>query len=288
MGCIFRHRGGKKEKEPAPCDQIIVRRPSAGHTLFTTLSLRTAGLLKVTAMVKHAGKGLTVKNSTVQAFFRQLFPLCTTVLASDFLLPYLIFSFFSLLRITYIWVKCICTSTGMAVPNFPPRNKITLRLKKQKMERLNPPTWTCGSLETWLHMKLSTAMVLLPRKDKKPFLLSMQSHYQLILRLKKNPQAKKNVKYFWKQPELIAALDTVCESTPKQAVCPPPRSAEFCLLDADIYGPSIPKMMNLKGNLQLTPKNLMRPLNYGIVCMSMGFLIEETAPLVWRGLKVMS
>ncbi|POI32182.1 hypothetical protein CIB84_004066 [Bambusicola thoracicus] len=32
----------------------------------------------------------------------------------------------------------------------------------------------------------------------------------------------------------------------------------------------------------------MRPLNYGIACMSMGFLIEETAPLVWRGLKVMS
>ncbi|XP_034369655.2 iron-sulfur cluster transfer protein NUBPL isoform X4 [Arvicanthis niloticus] len=35
--------------------------------------------------------------------------------------------------------------------------------------------------------------------------------------------------------------------------------------------------------------NLMRPLlNYGIACMSMGFLVEETAPLVWRGLMVMS
>lgn len=66
------------------------------------------------------------------------------------------------------------------------------------------------------------------------------------------------------------------------------QAKEVGLLDADIYGPSIPKMMNLRGNLQLTPKNLMRPLNYGIVCMSMGFLIEETAPLVWRGLKVMS
>ncbi|XP_015720430.1 iron-sulfur protein NUBPL isoform X2 [Coturnix japonica] len=61
------------------------------------------------------------------------------------------------------------------------------------------------------------------------------------------------------------------------------------LLDADIYGPSIPKMMNLKGNPELTPKNLMRPLkNYGISCMSMGFLIEETALAVWTGLKVMS
>ncbi|XP_061467583.1 iron-sulfur protein NUBPL isoform X3 [Rhineura floridana] len=61
------------------------------------------------------------------------------------------------------------------------------------------------------------------------------------------------------------------------------------LLDADVYGPSIPKMMNLKGNPEVTPKNLMRPLvNYGIACMSIGFLVEETAPIVWRGLMVMS
>ncbi|XP_063295507.1 iron-sulfur cluster transfer protein NUBPL [Pelobates fuscus] len=61
------------------------------------------------------------------------------------------------------------------------------------------------------------------------------------------------------------------------------------LLDADVYGPSIPKMMNLKGNPELSDKNLMIPLiNYGIRCMSMGFLVEETAPIVWRGLMVMS
>ncbi|XP_031211488.1 iron-sulfur protein NUBPL isoform X4 [Mastomys coucha] len=48
-------------------------------------------------------------------------------------------------------------------------------------------------------------------------------------------------------------------------------------------------MMNLRGNPELSPNNLMRPLlNYGIACMSMGFLVEETAPLVWRGLMVMS
>ncbi|XP_040825105.1 iron-sulfur protein NUBPL isoform X2 [Ochotona curzoniae] len=61
------------------------------------------------------------------------------------------------------------------------------------------------------------------------------------------------------------------------------------LLDVDVYGPSIPKMMNLKGNPELSQRNLMRPLlNYGIACMSMGFLLEETAPVVWRGLMVMS
>ncbi|XP_040267191.1 iron-sulfur protein NUBPL [Bufo bufo] len=61
------------------------------------------------------------------------------------------------------------------------------------------------------------------------------------------------------------------------------------LLDADVYGPSIPRMMNLKGNPTLSDRNLMIPLvNYGIQCMSMGFLVEETDPIVWRGLMVMS
>ncbi|KAL6106050.1 nubpl [Pungitius sinensis] len=61
------------------------------------------------------------------------------------------------------------------------------------------------------------------------------------------------------------------------------------LLDADVYGPSIPKLMNLKGNPELTDDNLMIPLvNYGVPCMSMGFLVDDGAPIVWRGLMVMS
>uniref|UniRef100_UPI003AAA4EC7 iron-sulfur cluster transfer protein NUBPL-like n=1 Tax=Centroberyx gerrardi TaxID=166262 RepID=UPI003AAA4EC7 len=47
--------------------------------------------------------------------------------------------------------------------------------------------------------------------------------------------------------------------------------------------------MNLKGNPELTDNNLMIPLtNYGIPCMSMGFLVDDVAPIVWRGLMVMS
>ncbi|TDG98541.1 hypothetical protein EPR50_G00201410 [Perca flavescens] len=61
------------------------------------------------------------------------------------------------------------------------------------------------------------------------------------------------------------------------------------LLDADVYGPSIPKLMNLKGNPELNDDNLMIPLfNYGVPCMSMGFLVDDVAPIVWRGLMVMS
>lgn len=61
------------------------------------------------------------------------------------------------------------------------------------------------------------------------------------------------------------------------------------LLDADVYGPSIPRLMNLKGNPDVSDNNLMIPLtNYGVPCMSMGFLVDDTAPIVWRGLMVMS
>ncbi|XP_072292287.1 iron-sulfur cluster transfer protein NUBPL isoform X2 [Eucyclogobius newberryi] len=61
------------------------------------------------------------------------------------------------------------------------------------------------------------------------------------------------------------------------------------LLDADVYGPSIPKLMNLKGSPELSDNNLMIPLrNYGVPCMSMGFLVGDAAPIVWRGLMVMS
>lgn len=61
------------------------------------------------------------------------------------------------------------------------------------------------------------------------------------------------------------------------------------ILDADIYGPSIPTLMNLTGEPELNHQNLMLPLvNYGIKCMSMGFLVEEKAALVWRGLMVMA
>uniref|UniRef100_A0AAQ5ZQZ2 Iron-sulfur cluster transfer protein NUBPL n=1 Tax=Amphiprion ocellaris TaxID=80972 RepID=A0AAQ5ZQZ2_AMPOC len=53
------------------------------------------------------------------------------------------------------------------------------------------------------------------------------------------------------------------------------------LLDADVYGPSIPKLMNLKGNPELSDSTT-------LIHMSMGFLVEDAAPIVWRGLMVMS
>lgn len=61
------------------------------------------------------------------------------------------------------------------------------------------------------------------------------------------------------------------------------------LLDADVFGPSVPLMMNIHESPEINQENLMEPLvNYGVKCMSMGFLIGEKSPVVWRGLMVMS
>jgi ATP-binding protein involved in chromosome partitioning len=59
------------------------------------------------------------------------------------------------------------------------------------------------------------------------------------------------------------------------------------LLDADIYGPSIPLMMGVVGKPQIYQEegtNKMLPLeNYGIKLMSIGFLIDDNNPVIWRG-----
>ncbi|MCJ1282347.1 hypothetical protein MMC26_001670 [Xylographa opegraphella] len=60
------------------------------------------------------------------------------------------------------------------------------------------------------------------------------------------------------------------------------------ILDTDIFGPSIPTLLNLSGEPRLSENNQLIPLtNYGVKAMSMGFLVNEDAPVVWRGLMVM-
>ncbi|KAK3878648.1 hypothetical protein Pcinc_016727 [Petrolisthes cinctipes] len=61
------------------------------------------------------------------------------------------------------------------------------------------------------------------------------------------------------------------------------------LLDMDVFGPSLPRMMNLSAKPHLDKNDKMLPLsNYGIQCMSMGFLVAENSAMVWRGPMVMS
>jgi ATP-binding protein involved in chromosome partitioning len=61
------------------------------------------------------------------------------------------------------------------------------------------------------------------------------------------------------------------------------------LLDADIYGPSQPRMMGITGRPRSPDGKILEPMeNYGIKVMSMGFLVDEETPMIWRGPMVMS
>ena len=60
------------------------------------------------------------------------------------------------------------------------------------------------------------------------------------------------------------------------------------LLDADIYGPSIPRMMGVNGKPEINDNKELIPLKAnGIKCMSIGFLIDVDTPAIWRGPMVM-
>jgi ATP-binding protein involved in chromosome partitioning len=61
------------------------------------------------------------------------------------------------------------------------------------------------------------------------------------------------------------------------------------LLDADIYGPSIPRLLRISGRPQPVAGRILKPMEgYGLKVMSMGFLVDEETPMIWRGPMVMS
>lgn len=60
--------------------------------------------------------------------------------------------------------------------------------------------------------------------------------------------------------------------------------ARVGILDADIYGPSIPRMLGITGQPASQDGSSLEPMeNYGVQAMSIGFLIEEDTPMIWRG-----
>ncbi|MCG5511385.1 iron-sulfur cluster carrier protein ApbC [Ectothiorhodospira lacustris] len=60
--------------------------------------------------------------------------------------------------------------------------------------------------------------------------------------------------------------------------------ASVGLLDADIYGPSQPRMLGISGKPETRDGKTMEPMeNHGIQAMSIGFLIDEDTPMIWRG-----
>jgi ATP-binding protein involved in chromosome partitioning len=66
---------------------------------------------------------------------------------------------------------------------------------------------------------------------------------------------------------------------------------KVAVLDADIYGPSMPKLFGLKGKPLVSDKagKRMKPMErFGVEVASIGFLVEEDTPMIWRGPMVMS
>ena len=61
------------------------------------------------------------------------------------------------------------------------------------------------------------------------------------------------------------------------------------VLDADIYGPSQPRLLGVSGRPEPVHGRVLKPLEgFGIKVMSMGFLVEEDTPMIWRGPMVIS
>ena len=61
------------------------------------------------------------------------------------------------------------------------------------------------------------------------------------------------------------------------------------ILDADIYGPSMPRLLGIKGRPQQLAGDQLAPMEaFGLKVMSMGFLVDEETPMIWRGPMVIS
>lgn len=61
------------------------------------------------------------------------------------------------------------------------------------------------------------------------------------------------------------------------------------ILDADVYGPSMPRLLGISGRPQQIENRIIVPMeNHGIKAMSMGFLVDEGTAMIWRGPMVQS
>jgi ATP-binding protein involved in chromosome partitioning len=61
------------------------------------------------------------------------------------------------------------------------------------------------------------------------------------------------------------------------------------ILDADVYGPSLPRLLGVNERPTTDDGKMMNPIKaHGLVCMSMGFMMDENSPAIWRGPMVMA
>lgn len=75
---------------------------------------------------------------------------------------------------------------------------------------------------------------------------------------------------------LACALDQMLEKSGE-------KSGGVGIMDCDIYGPSVPLMMGVGARPQVENERIIPPESYGIKVMSMALLVDDDAPMVWRG-----
>ena len=116
--------------------------------------------------------------------------------------------------------------------------------------------------------------------------------------LSESMQAKTQPKTFKKNP-ILGTKFTIAISSAKGgvgkstfatniALALKKAGCKIGLLDADIYGPSLPKLFSINEKPKSDGKNLEPIKKYDIQCMSIGFLTEEQTPMIWRGPMVTS
>ncbi|KAH8791891.1 nucleotide binding protein-like protein [Hyaloscypha finlandica] len=111
-----------------------------------------------------------------------------------------------------------------------------------------------------------------------------------IPRMQRGLPQRRNIKDVKKVIAVSSAKGGVGKSTiaVNLALAFAKRGLRSGILDTDIFGPSIPTLLNLSGEPRLSSNNQLIPLsNYGVKSMSMGYLVGDEAPVVWRGLMVM-
>ena len=61
------------------------------------------------------------------------------------------------------------------------------------------------------------------------------------------------------------------------------------ILDADVHGPSMPRMLGCRGEPKSSNGRQLDPMeNHGVKVMSMGFMVDEETPIIWRGPMIQS
>lgn len=102
------------------------------------------------------------------------------------------------------------------------------------------------------------------------------------------PRAQMDVKHLGKIIAVLSGKGGVGKSTvaANLAVSLAAKGLRVGLLDADVYGPSVPRLFGLTQRPETKDNKLVPLEKYGLKIMSIGFMVEEETPVIWRGAMV--